>query len=1239
MPSKRTNDSVDRILEELNMQQAQAGLRDSVTDRQVDEILRSVGITPSSAQSMPDGEFRFPEGDALDDLLQKPVSQPAAAQPQQAPALPRQHTPAPQSAPQPVQQPLRTTRPPEQTMPTVDQTGTRTFSGDTTGTGIIKGFLVKMAPEGDGADAAALDQGKNQFKKFFGTSVAVVPDENGRLREPGKKKRGLFGLKHAEDTGAFVPINVSLSGKGTTEPEEEYYPDAEPEPAPAQPAQPAKKRGLFGGLFGREEETEELMIPEERAEEPAPARPAPQPQPVQTAPAQSAVPVQPVPPAQEETATQDVWRSKYTRPARRAAEEESGHTVEIIKGTVDYAQKHPSPPSSSGMTGTIYRKKKNTVEFTPGQKIQKAPPPQPVPQRSGEPVGEPIEQPRSQTSTGYTMQIGGLDAVPVDSTQDFMAAYNAVRPQRRPTPAPVPQPAAQPQPQPAPEEDAYDEHIVVGEPTQAELANEGKRVMPPRRQRDDVDELVDTLTGRIRLTPTPPPAHSGFTQSIDPAPAPSAPVHSGFTQKIGAVPTAPAHSGYTQNIGQPSAPAHTGFTQDLGLAPAQPAHSGYTQDLAHPDPAAPNTAAFVNDIAAAINTQKPVGDTRDYDGAAARLTSSLEDDPAATRTRARIPTAADVKKAAARLTGRADDENEDNAISPFDTAEIPVPHSHEYERAEDAPAVRDMLAKKRAQSGIACIVSGVATLVMIVLSILPVRPAALNDPMVYPAVLLVLLLVSCGVNWQTFLNGFKGLAKVPSPDSLSVLPALGAIVQCLAILATGGYADNTLMLTGPAALVLCLNAAGHAMNAATVSDNFQIVSAKVNHAVAYRLKDAGALRAVSQGLAEPHPSVLVNRPTQIFRSFLTNSNARGTSDKNQQQFAWLLGGCGLAAFLFTLITSKNAVTAATAMTGVFCLAAPLAGTLLSALPARMMQRRASAVGAVIPGWRDIRQLGRINVIQATSHDLFPEGCVKLQDIRPVKMEHIDTAIVYAASMLAGTDSTLCKLFTGMLANQNMLEKVTDRQSVPGKGYTGWIRKNRVLIGNRAMMLDYGIKLPSIEYEQHHTLNQRRMLYMAVSGKLYAMFRIVYQSDPDTAAELALLHRTGMFLVVDCDDFNCDVKLLETAYSLPAGSVKVLSGAEHQAVAPAVAWLPESEGNMLHLGSFSSLIGGLGAAAGAAQAEKKAAYALTLSVLLSCAVGVLLTLTSGIVTLPVAGIVLYQIAWLVITLIFPLLQHY
>lgn len=1203
MPSKRTNDSVDRILEDLNIQQAQAGLRDSVTDRQVDEILRSVGITSAPAQPVPDRSPASGADGGLDALLQQPA---AAVQPVPRPARPTQqapYTPARQPA-----QPVQSTRPPQQTMPTPaaaeNTTGSLGYDGDTTRTGIIKDFLLKMAPDGSAADTDALNQGKNQFQKFFKNSVAVVPDEKGRMPKPEKKKRGFLGLKHAEDTGAFVPINVSLSGKNAEYEDDpamlqEYYPDQEPEQPPQRSAEPRRKQGFLGGFFAPEEETEELMIPEERAEEPAHTAPAPQ----------------PVCPAEMETEredpTQEVWRSKYTRPARRGAEEQGGQTMDFIRSTVDQAQKHPSDTLTGGMTGTIYRKKRNTVEFTPGKKPQTAPPPQPVPQRSGEPVGEPIEVPRSQpVPSGFTMQIGGLDTVPTDSTQEFMSAYNAVRPQRRQTAAqPRPTPAAQ-SPAPPPDaagEDPYENTVVVGDATQEENRQTGERLLP-HRQRDDVDQLVDTLTGRISLTPQPPaaPAHTGFTQSLS-APAPA---HSGFTQQLGGAPAA-------------AQPAHSGYTQNLGAAPAEP-----------------NTSAFVSDIANAINSGEPAGDTLRYEDAAARLTASLAEDAAAARTHTHIPTAAEVRQAAARFAGRAEDESEDNAVSPFETAEIPVPHSREYERAEDAPAVRAELAKKLTQATVACLMSGVAAAVMIVLAVLPVRPAALGDAMVYPAVMLVLLLAACAANWEAFFSGIRGLVKTPSPDSLSILPAIGAALQCILMLANGGYTANLPMLAGPAALVLCLNAAGRRLNAATVSDNFQLVSAKVEHAVAYRLKDAGALRAVSQGLAEPHPSVLVSRPTQIFRSFLANSAARGTSDKNQQQFAWLLGGCSLAAFLFTVIRSKDPVLAATVMAGVGCLGAPLAGTLLSALPARMMQRSAAQVGAVIPGWRDIRQLGRINVIQVTARDLFPVGCVSLAGIKPVKPEHIDTAIVYAASILSEAGPTLRDVFMNMLGeNRSLLAKVDDRQTIYGKGYVGWINKRRVLVGNRALMQEYGIKIPSLEYEQHHTVNQRRVIYLAVSGKLFAMFQVAYQRDPDTAAVLETLHHAGLSLVVDCDDFNCDVRLLETAYSLPAGSVKVLTSGEHQAIAPAVAWLPESEGNMLHLGSFASFVGGLQAAAGAAEGEHKAAIVLTVSVLFSCAVGVLLTLTGGLVTLPLAGIVLYQAAWCVLALVFPLMQHY
>ena len=57
-------------------------------------------------------------------------------------------------------------------------------------------------------------------------------------------------------------------------------------------------------------------------------------------------------------------------------------------------------------------------------------------------------------------------------------------------------------------------------------------------------------------------------------------------------------------------------------------------------------------------------------------------------------------------------------------------------------------------------------------------------------------------------------------------------MQCLAVLATGGYTDGTLMLAGPAALMLCMNAAGHALNAATVCDALR-ASAAGCYAVRY----------------------------------------------------------------------------------------------------------------------------------------------------------------------------------------------------------------------------------------------------------------------------------------------------------------------------------------------------------------------------------------------------------------------
>ena len=143
MPSKRTNDSVDRILEDLNMQQAEAGLRDSVTDHQVDEILRSVGISVETPQPPAGGGAAFSAADGLDDLLRTQRPQQPAPQPKRAAPYTAQPSAAPQPRVQPAPQPVQPAAPAQ---PPVSSDTTLGFNGDTTRTGIIKGFLLKMAP-------------------------------------------------------------------------------------------------------------------------------------------------------------------------------------------------------------------------------------------------------------------------------------------------------------------------------------------------------------------------------------------------------------------------------------------------------------------------------------------------------------------------------------------------------------------------------------------------------------------------------------------------------------------------------------------------------------------------------------------------------------------------------------------------------------------------------------------------------------------------------------------------------------------------------------------------------------------------------------------------------------------------------------------------------------------------------------------------------------------------------------
>ena len=574
----------------------------------------------------------------------------------------------------------------------------------------------------------------------------------------------------------------------------------------------------------------------------------------------------------------------------------------------------------------------------------------------------------------------------------------------------------------------------------------------------------------------------------------------------------------------------------------------------------------------------------------------------------------------------------------------------DYDSPSDAPAVQEDLRSLRTSLNLRLVVTLLLGALGLYLSLtsgisaLPSLP--MLDPQAQPLFFLganaVMLLLAMVVNYNTIASGLSSLWSTPSPDLLASLASIASLIQCGVLMtdpqqfAASGYT----LFSGVAILCLAGNTFGKCITARMVSENFEMASAGFDHAAAYQITDPELLKKVTAGLGEPQPHLLVSRPTALVRGFLRQSFSEHRSDRSAKWLgiAALAGGIGCAAI--AAVFTQNLYTAISCFAGALALAAPLSSTLVGAIPAGLMQASAARVGAVVPGPSAVENLRSTNVVLVGARDLFPPATVRLRGIKTFQKERIDLAILYAASILVEGCDTLRDIFLGVVeGKRDMLFPVENLVSEIGLGFMGWIDNNRVIIGSREMMTRHGIEIPSMDYESRYTGEDKLPIYLAVSGRLFGMFLVSYGPDEEMAETVEDLRRAGISLLVRSTDFNVTRELIADCYGISPDSVKVLSAEELTALTPSLSYLPESEGVMTHIGSFSSFIGGLRAASAAAGAEKAAAVLQAVSVVLGLVLGLLLAVTTGLGSLSALAVLLYHCAWLILIVAVPLLRRY
>ena len=565
------------------------------------------------------------------------------------------------------------------------------------------------------------------------------------------------------------------------------------------------------------------------------------------------------------------------------------------------------------------------------------------------------------------------------------------------------------------------------------------------------------------------------------------------------------------------------------------------------------------------------------------------------------------------------------------------PEEHAETELTEPEATADKLHRMSAELTLRCVLGGILAVVLLHFGLVSdgLLPAmAALDPDAAPAAFyganLLLLAASLCVGFPVLRDGLNGLRGRPSSETMPALAAVAALVQAVtAMLNANVYRGTTgiSLLSGMAALGLFLALLGSRVMLAAVKGGYELVTNGVEFEGAYRAKDKDLLRALARDLEQKDPWVLLSRPMKEADGFVEQSLSERASERRARKVSYILLGVALLSGVLFLLAGAGWNKAAAAMAAVLCMGAPLSSTLIAGVASLRLQRAAAAVGAVVPGWQAIEQLGGIDTLQIDADDLFTADSAQLEDIRIFKGGRIDRAILYAASVLNESHGTLKGLFRQIVEERtDILFPVKDLEQHHGLGFSAWCDNNRILIGTRRYLEQEGVPLPDEEYEMQHSKNgELQILYLAVSGNLHAMFVLKYVGGRNVARGLAVLQKENIRLLVTCQDPSLTAHHITEAYRLPEGMITVLDQEQCNAI-KAAPKDPEDTCCMIHLKAFASLTGGLQAADQAQNAESSATTVQMVSVLFSIIIAALLTSAGSIWELSVATVLMYQAAW-------------
>ena len=513
---------------------------------------------------------------------------------------------------------------------------------------------------------------------------------------------------------------------------------------------------------------------------------------------------------------------------------------------------------------------------------------------------------------------------------------------------------------------------------------------------------------------------------------------------------------------------------------------------------------------------------------------------------------------------------------------------------------------------------------------LPEFMAFSKSDIAFPIINLALICVAALVSHVAVGGGLLSLIRFHAGnDSFAACSVIGA-----AALGINFIIDPSAMSAGGenlffpiTILSLFFNAVGKILSASRICKNFDILTSEGERSSLLPVRNKELARELT-GQRDETPRFCTSAKADFFNHFLELSYRDDATESIARIVSPIVFLCsilvGAVAFLLTISVSDAIVGFA----AILCVATPFASTIAGALPVFRSCRALNEQGSIMAGGYTAETFAETDSVLLDIEQLFPDGSIVLHGIKTFSQGRIDEAILDAASVICNTKNTLSSIFLNVVQGDRKLLKPIDTIIYEdGMGLSAWVGGKRVLIGNRELMINHGVDIPSHDYEDKYVGAGKDILYLANSGELTAMFVLSYHADKEVYRSLGIMASRGVKLVINCSDPNITVEKLGELFAYPQNQVNLLSSKYQQKCAELTEKREQAPAAAVYNGELSTLSDLLNCCGIIRQSSFMASLIEMIGIVLSFILVTIFLFTGNITSLSMPILLAFQMFWL------------